>query len=193
MVKILVDTTTNNMDREQYIIKLYKQIYPEAKVSRETIINGTTIQKLCSYDGPPYQRIKKWCESTLKKKEEMEIKPINETKRETKFSGNKEEYVGGATRDSSSGKGRYDLISPLFLKRLAGVLEVGAKNHGSNNWMGGIPFSRLIDSSLRHISQYNSGMRDEDHIVQAVCNLMFLVHFEEENRKELMDLLPPKI
>lgn len=106
----------------------------------------------------------------------------------TKFSGKKVKYKGGATRDNNIGKGRYDLISPLFLRRLAKVLEIGAKNHGDNNWKKGIPFSRLIDSTLRHVSQYHSGLRDEDHLVQACCNLMFLIHFEEEDRKDLKNI-----
>lgn len=181
-------------DRIAYLIYMFKKINPDEVVNSTTLIKGTTIEKLGEWAGPGYKRIKDWCEKTISEKELDNAKAqfeevITEPKKlEVKFSGKKEEYLGGATRDSSEGKGRYDLISPLFLRRLALVLEKGAKNHGDNNWKGGIKYSRLIDSSLRHISQYNSGMRDEDHIIQAVCNLMFLVHFEETNRTDLMDL-----
>lgn len=172
-------------DRIDYVVRMYKKLNPELDVTSKTTIKNTTIEELCKFDGGPYQRIKKWLEGKL------EEKPVLQTIREVKFSGTKDEYIDGATRDSREGKGRYDLISPLFLKRLALVLEAGAKNHGDNNWKGGIKYSRLIDSSLRHISQFHQGMRDEDHIVQAVCNLMFLVHFEEEKREELNDLIKP--
>ena len=106
----------------------------------------------------------------------------------TKFSGVKDNYKGGATRDSREGKGRYDLISPHMLRRLAGVYERGAVNHGDRNWEKGVPFSRLIDSALRHTNQYLEGNRDEDHLAQAIWNLSAMIHFEELKRKDLQDL-----
>lgn len=115
---------------------------------------------------------------------------MNTRKHKTKFSGVKDEYPTGATRDRREGKGRYDLISPLALKRLAGVYERGAKNHGDRNWEMGIPYSRLMDSALRHTNQHLSGMRDEDHIAQAVWNLMALLHFDEQGRGQELDDLP---
>lgn len=102
----------------------------------------------------------------------------------TKFSGKKDVYKSGATRDSRAGKGRFDLITPYALARLAGVYERGAVNHGDNNWMKGIPFSRLIDSAMRHINQFKMGMRDEDHIAQAAWNLFCVLHFLETGREE---------
>lgn len=110
------------------------------------------------------------------------------TQQTTKFSGVKDQYDGGATRDKREGKGRYDLITPFGLKRLAGVYERGAVNHGDNNWMNGIPYSRLIDSAIRHITQFKAGERDEDHIAQAAWNLFAVLHFDELGRNELNDL-----
>ena len=106
----------------------------------------------------------------------------------TKFSGEKDVYKGGGTRDKRAGKGRFDLITPFMLKRLAGVYERGAVNHGDRNWEKGIPFSRLLDSALRHINQWKEGKRDEDHIAQAIWNLSGLLHFEELGRKDLNDV-----
>lgn len=106
----------------------------------------------------------------------------------TKFSGHKDTYPTGATRDRRAGKGRFDLITPFMLARLAGVYERGAINHGDRNWESGIPFSRLIDSALRHINQFQCGMRDEDHIAQAIWNLSCIIHFDETGKKYLDDL-----
>lgn len=108
--------------------------------------------------------------------------------RKTKFSGEKDSYDTGATRDKAKGKGAYELISPLALKRLADVYERGARNHGDRNWELGIPFSRLMQSSLRHLNQYLFGMRDEDHLGQAAWNIFALMHFEEQSRDDLNDL-----
>jgi len=99
----------------------------------------------------------------------------------------------GAKRDDNTGKGAYELISPLALKRLAGVYERGAKQKGARNWEHGIPFSRCMQSAIRHIFQYLEGMRDEDHLMQACWNLIAIAHFEEcikrgKLPKELNDL-----
>ena len=61
---------------------------------------------------------------------------------------------------------------------------------GDWNWSRGIPFSRLVDSALRHINQFQRGMRDEDHLSQAIWNLSCVIHFQEVGREEeLNDLL----
>lgn len=110
----------------------------------------------------------------------------------TRDSGRREEFNTGAQRDTRQGKGRYDLIPPRPLKRLAGVYERGAIKYGDNNWRKGMPFSRFIDSATRHLVEYreikeaNSQM-DEDHLAQAVWNLFCIMEFES-NRPELDDL-----
>ncbi|MCH7530106.1 hypothetical protein IIB50_03260 [Patescibacteria group bacterium] len=105
---------------------------------------------------------------------------------ETKFSGVKQDYKTGATRDQTQGKGRYDLISPIGLKRLAGVYERGAVNHGDRNWEKGLPMSRCMESAIRHIYQYLEGMRDEDHLGQAAWNLFAAMHIEEMVQRGLL-------
>ena len=105
---------------------------------------------------------------------------------ETKFSGVKQEYASGATRDSAQGKGKYAYISPVALKRLAGVYERGAANHGAHNWTKGFPLHRGLDSALRHIFQHLEGMRDEDHLAQAAWNLFAVMHFEEMIERGLL-------
>lgn len=115
------------------------------------------------------------------------------TNYETKFSGKKESYKTGGTRDSREGKGRFDLISPIALKRLAQVYERGGKNHGDRNWEKGISLSRCFDSALRHLNQALNGETDEDHLSQAVFNIFAIIHIQEKIKqnklpKELNDL-----
>ena len=90
------------------------------------------------------------------------------------------EFPGGAKRSDRRGKGRFDLISPIFLRRLAGVYERGAEQKGDNNWLGGFPISRCLDSAMRHINQYREGDRSEDHLAQAAWQLACAVTFEEK-------------
>ena len=92
----------------------------------------------------------------------------------------------GAKRDSTTGKGAYELISPIALKRLAIVYEIGGTQKGKRNWEKGIPISRCVQSAIRHIYQYLEGMRDEDHLAQACWNLFAVMHFEEMIERKLL-------
>ena len=94
-------------------------------------------------------------------------------------SGERENYATGAFREPSTGKGRYDLLSPRFLHRLAIVMEKGAAKYKDRNWEKGIPTYRFMNSALHHMNQYLLGMRDEDHLGHAAFNVMALLHTEE--------------
>ncbi len=110
----------------------------------------------------------------------------------TKDSGEREAHPSGMVRDTRKGKGRFDLMSPIALRRLAGVYERGAEKYNDHNWRKGAPLSRFLDSAERHINSYKENQwkgvpQDEDHIIQAMWNLMALAHLEETN-PELQDI-----
>jgi hypothetical protein len=90
-----------------------------------------------------------------------------------------EHLATGAIRSDASGKGRYDLIPPLAMRRVAVVYERGGEQKGDNNWMLGVPRTRLLSSALRHTYQAVNGETDEDHLAHAVWNLLAAIHFEE--------------
>lgn len=91
-------------------------------------------------------------------------------------------FKTGAHRENKDGKGRYDLLSPKALHRIAKRLEYGANKYGAKDWDKGLPVNLLIDSSLRHIFQYLNKENDEDHLASAVTNLMQIMH-QEKNKK----------
>jgi len=93
--------------------------------------------------------------------------------------GERVTFTGGAIREATTGKGRYDLLSPIALFRIARVMEKGASKYKARNWEGGMPISRFIDAALRHTLQHVEGHRDEDHLAQAAWNLMGAIHTEE--------------
>lgn len=110
-----------------------------------------------------------------------------------KDSGDREEFSTGAVRDSREGKGRYDLIPVIALKRVAAVYEKGASKYAARNWETGINQSRCYDSALRHLMQYAEGLRDEDHLAQAAFNVLAMIFTEEQVNRgnlpaSLMDL-----
>ena len=108
-------------------------------------------------------------------------------------SGKRQEFDTGSVRDTREGKGRYDLISPIALHRLAVHYENGAKKYGDRNWERGQPVSRYFDSAIRHMYKYLSGSRDEDHEAAAIWNIVAMIHTETmvengELPSELCDL-----
>ena len=103
----------------------------------------------------------------------------------TKDSGAREQFASGSKRDSREGKGRYDLISPYALARLAGVYERGARKYDARNWEKGQPQSRFLDSATRHLQAHLMGHRDEDHLAQCAWNVFAMLHQEEMIRRGL--------
>lgn len=103
----------------------------------------------------------------------------------TKDSGKREEHTSGAVRDVRKGKGRYDLLTPLGLARVAGVYERGAEKYAERNWEKGMKMGRYLDSAIRHIFQHIEGKRDEDHLAQAAWNLLAAVHTDEMIKRGL--------
>lgn len=110
-------------------------------------------------------------------------------------SGAREDFSTGSRRDTRDGKGRFDLITPVGLKRLAVHYENGAKKYGDRNWEKGQPVSRYLDSGIRHFYAYLGGDRSEDHLAAAAWNALAAIHTIEkcaagELPRELDDLNP---
>jgi len=106
-------------------------------------------------------------------------------------SGERREYSTGSVRDRQRGKGRYDLFSPIAMRRIADVYEKGAVKYAARNWEKGQPIAAsFLDSALRHIYQNLEGLRDEDHLAQAAWNLIAAIHVETCIQR---GLLPPEL
>lgn len=111
----------------------------------------------------------------------------------TKDSGDRREFPTGSRRDVAAGKGRYDLLPPLCLRRLAQLYERGAAKYGDHNWQKGQPLSSTVSSMMRHACQFIEGDRSEDHLAAVAWNAFTLMWTEamiEAGKlpKELADL-----
>lgn len=95
-----------------------------------------------------------------------------------KDSGERESFENGAIRDTSINKGRFDLIPPHSLKRLAIHYELGSKKYSDNNYLKGMPTKRCLESALRHINDYRMGLDDEDNLSAAIWNLIAVIETE---------------
>ena len=110
-------------------------------------------------------------------------------------SGARQEFNTGSVRDTNVGKGRFDLIPPYPLKRLAKHYENGAKKYGDRNWEKGQPIARYLDSAIRHAYAYLGGSTEEDHLAAIAWNALSVIETEHRIElgilpKELDDLTP---
>jgi len=106
---------------------------------------------------------------------------------ETKDSGVRHDFEGGAVRDTQQGKPRFDLIPPAPLERLAMLYARGAEKYDEHNWVKGIPVSRCMASLMRHVHQFYKGDKDEDHGAAILFNVMCIMHYEEVGRSDIDD------
>uniref|UniRef100_A0A6M3KVR4 dATP/dGTP diphosphohydrolase N-terminal domain-containing protein n=1 Tax=viral metagenome TaxID=1070528 RepID=A0A6M3KVR4_9ZZZZ len=110
--------------------------------------------------------------------------------KEVKDSGKRQEFDTGSKRDTRDGKGRFDLIPPYALTRLARHYENGAVKYGDRNWEKGQPLARYLDSMIRHAYKFLGGSREEDHLAAVAWNA--LAYIETEYRIEL-GILPAEL
>lgn len=88
-------------------------------------------------------------------------------------------YATGAVRSADAEHTRYDLVSPIGLRRIAETCDEGARKYADYNWEKGMPIADMLNHALRHIYKYLEGDRSEDHLAHAGWNLMGAMHSEE--------------
>ena len=105
-----------------------------------------------------------------------DFKPIQD-------SGERLVFETGGVRDTTAGKGRFDLITPFGLRRVARHYEGGAIKYSDRNWEKGLPIMRFLDSAERHINDLKValllGEQTEDHAAAIAWNMLGYMHTEE--------------
>lgn len=90
------------------------------------------------------------------------------------------QFETGAVRSSDKANVRYDLISPIGMRRLAETMEEGRQKYGYFNWERGMPIGDILNHALAHIYTYLSGVESgEDDLAHAAWNLFAAMHMEE--------------
>lgn len=85
-------------------------------------------------------------------------------------------FSSGAVRGTDADGERYDLISPIGLKRIAETYAYGAKKYTPFNWEKGIPASNMLNHALRHLYMFLAGDTNEDHLAHAAWNVIGAMH-----------------
>jgi hypothetical protein len=96
-------------------------------------------------------------------------------------------FPSGAVRSADVDHLRYDLITPVGLRRLAQTCAEGAAKYGDHNWVKGIPQSQMLSHAINHLSRYLDGDDSEDHLAHAAWNILGACHMEEK-KPEMMDI-----
>lgn len=97
-------------------------------------------------------------------------------------------FKSGAVRGKEDSNARYDLITPIGLRRLAETCGEGAIKYGDENWLKGINCKNLMNHALTHINKYLAGDTTEDHLAHASWNLFAIMH-NEELLPKMMDII----
>lgn len=108
-------------------------------------------------------------------------------------SGKREAFETGSVRDTEEGKGCFDLLPTLPLRRLAILFQRGAEKYGRNNWKKGQRLGRYLSSLFRHLMCVMELKKDEDHLSSIAWNAFTFMWTAEQIRlgklpKELDDI-----
>lgn len=104
----------------------------------------------------------------------------------TKLYHSEEKVKVEVGRKDDKGKARFDLVEPEFEEAIADVLTYGADKYAPNSWQHVEDAKERYYASLRrHINAYRKGEKIDPesglpHLAHAACNVMFLMHFEQE-------------
>jgi hypothetical protein len=97
------------------------------------------------------------------------------------------QFPTGAVRSADADEVRFDLITPIGLRRLAETCAEGAEKYGEVNWQKGIPASQMLNHAIRHLYLWLAGDSQEDHLAHAAWNILGVCHFEE-SLPEMIDV-----
>ena len=98
-------------------------------------------------------------------------------KKDAKDSSQLQEFNTGAVRCKL--EERWDLITPIGLRRVAETCHEGMVKYGAFNWEKGMPIGDLLNHAIKHAYMYLSGDRSEDHLGHAAWGFLAACHMEE--------------
>lgn len=94
-------------------------------------------------------------------------------------SGDNQEFSTGAKREVKQGRGRFDLLPPRAMRRLAQHYEAGGQIYGDRNWEKGMPLSKFVDCIGSHFFKLLEGSNKEDHLMAIAWNALGCAELQE--------------
>jgi hypothetical protein len=103
---------------------------------------------------------------------------LEEVKQRDHMNEEKVEFSTGAK--CSVLKGRFDLICPTALKRLAARYALGSEKYDDFNWCKGIPIHVRLNHLETHLQEYKlHGNVGDDNMAAIAWNAFAIMHYEE--------------
>jgi hypothetical protein len=96
-------------------------------------------------------------------------------------------FESGAQRTRDADHAAFHLLPFKSLELASMVLKKGGEKYGERNWEKGLPVDDTINHALQHLYKYLAGDTSEAHLSHALCNLLFVNHFEYEGQKALIE------
>lgn len=96
--------------------------------------------------------------------------------------------VSPAGRKDDQGKNRLDLVEPEFIEGIGNTLTFGAEKYKENSWQNiEDAENRYYAAAMRHLLAWRKGEKVDSesglsHLEHVACNIMFLQHFEREEK-----------
>lgn len=92
----------------------------------------------------------------------------------------KRQFESGAVRDTNDGKPFVHSLQGYTRLRFGYHMSKNAKKYGANNFLLGIPTEVYLESLDRHLAQYISGDRSEDHCAAILFGIQGVMLNEEK-------------
>lgn len=158
------------------------ELSKEPKVNHyeaDAIVQGRNVREVWQGDKAKYEvRTHETCSEAEQFKAGLAMMAIEERLEGLQKAGRKEAEMAGGTKYDDR-KLKWHLLPLELLEGAVRVLMHGAEKYDEWNWTQGIKFSRLINATLRHMTEIQGGY-DYDpesqllHADHAIVNLIFL-------------------
>lgn len=90
-------------------------------------------------------------------------------------------------KNSSAGRGRFDLLPWEVIDKIAKYFEKDALEFGERSWEKTGKVSEFMDAAFQHMTAYMRGKNDEDHLAKAIYNLLMAADTEKK-RTQCQDI-----
>lgn len=90
---------------------------------------------------------------------------------------------------NSKNKTRWNIVPFEIIEQIAEILTYGAERYGDNTWKN-VDKKLWYDAMMRHVAEYSKGKKYNDkdwnhhHLMHAICNAMFIVYIEQNNKNK---------